>query len=160
MCSFKMKYIVSEIHNLLIKGRKTLAIAESCTGGLVSSLITQNPGSSRYFILGVVVYSNKAKETILKIPQSVIARYGAVSKNVASLMAKSVRKIAKTDFGIGITGIAGPTGGTQKKPVGTVFIAVDSKNKGLSKKFLFKGNRNTIRKKAALKSLELLKEAL
>lgn len=155
-----MEQIINQVHKFLTKFKKTIAVAESCTGGALSGLLTQNPGSSRYFILGVVAYSNKAKKNILRIPQSVIARYGAVSKNVASLMAKSVRKIAKTDFGIGITGITGPTGGTPKKPVGTVFIAVDNQNKAICKKFLFKGNRLNIRKKVALKSLELLKSVI
>jgi len=149
-----------QIHNLLIKNKKTIAVAESCTAGLVSNLLTQCSGSSGYFILGVVAYSNKTKENILKIPPSLIAKYTAVSKETASMMASHIRKIAKTDFGLGITGIAGPTGGTTKKPVGTVFIALDSKNKKFCKKFIFKGNRLGIRKKAALKALELLKSAI
>jgi nicotinamide-nucleotide amidase len=155
-----MKGLIEQIHKTLIKKQKTLAVAESCTGGLVSVLLTQIPGSSQYFILGVVVYSNKTKQTLLKIPARLIAKKGAVSKEVAQKMAQSVRKIAKADFGIGITGIAGPTGGTFKKPVGTVFIAIDGKNKKLCKKFLFKGNRIVIRKKSALKALELLKKIL
>ena len=160
LCAHLMKHMVNGIHNLLIQMRKTLAIAESCTGGLTSSLLTQISGSSKYFILGVVVYSNEAKKIILKVPSSLIKEKGAVSKEVASMMAQQIKKIAKTDFGIGITGIAGPTAGTLKKPVGTVFIAIDSKNKRLCKKFLFKGNRFSIRKKAALKSLELLRKTL
>lgn len=104
-------------------------MAESCTGGLLSNLLTQIPGSSKYFILGVVAYSNQAKENILKIPRDIIVKKGAVSKNVAELLAKAVRLMAKTDFGIGITGTAGPTGGSREKPVGTVFIAIDTKNK-------------------------------
>lgn len=155
-----MKHVVNQIHKFLIRFKKTIAVAESCTGGQLSNLLTQIPGSSQYFISGVVAYSNKAKETILKIPHPIIAGYGAVSKDVANLMAKSIRKIAKTDFGIGITGIAGPTGGTPNKPVGTVFIAINSENKKICKKFHFKGSRMAIRKGAALKSLELLKEIL
>ena len=151
-----MEGAVNQIHKLLIKKRKNVAIAESCTGGLLSNLLTQIPGSSQYFILGIVAYSNLAKETILRIPATIIARKGAVSKDVAKLMAKRVRSMAKTDFAIGITGIAGPGGGTKEKPVGTVFIALDSKNKKLCKKFRFTGTRLTIRKKAALKALELL----
>ena len=102
------------------------------------------------------MYSNQAKENILKIPVNIIDRYGAVSKDVARLMAKSVRAIAKTDFGIGVTGVAGPSGGSKEKPVGTVFIALESKGKKLCQKFRFTGNRLTIRKKTALKALELL----
>jgi len=155
-----MEPIVSKIHSFLIKRRKTVAVAESCTGGLTSSLLTQTSGSSQYFIEGVIAYSDKAKEVILKIPHYVIKKNGAVSKPVANLMAQRVRKIAKTDFGIGITGIAGPTGGTPKKPVGTVFIAIDSKYKKICKKFHFTGNRTAVRKKAALKSLELLQSLI
>jgi nicotinamide-nucleotide amidase len=152
-----MKGIVAKVHDLLIKKKKTLAVAESCTGGLASNILTQISGSSRYFILGMVVYHNKVKEKVLKIPSSMIAKKGAVSEEVARRMAEAVRKIAGTDFGIGITGIAGPTAGSAEKPVGTVFIAINSRDKKISKKFWFSGNRLTIRKKTALKSLELLK---
>ncbi len=148
---------INQIHKLLVKNNKTVAVAESCTGGLLSNFLTQLPGSSKYFILGVVVYSNRAKGNILTIPENVIAKKGAVSKNVAELLAKSVRLIVKADFGIGVTGIAGPGGGSKEKPVGTVFIAIDTKNNKICKKFKFSGSRSTVRKKAALKALELLK---
>ncbi len=152
-----MKAIINQIHRLLIKNKKTVAAAESCTGGLLSNLLTRLPGSSKYFVLGAVVYSNKAKQNILKIPAHLIAQKGAVSKDVAESLAKSVRSLAKTDFGIGITGIAGPGGGSKEKPVGTVFIAIASKNKKICKKFNFTGTRPSIRQKSALKALELLK---
>jgi nicotinamide-nucleotide amidase len=151
-----MQHLIIQIHKRLIKNRKTVAVAESCTAGLLSTLLTQPSGSSQYFTLGVVTYSNKAKEIILKVPHSVIVKNGAVSKIVATTMAQSIRKIAKTDFGLSITGIAGPAGGTPNKPVGTVFIALDSKNKKVCKKFHFTGSRTTIRKNSALKALELL----
>lgn len=151
-----MQDMINQVHKLLIKRKKTIAVAESCTAGLVSTLLTQVSGSSKYFILGVVTYSNKAKEALLKIPANLIAKKGAVSQEVAQKMAQSIRRLAKTDFGIGITGIAGPTGGTSRKPVGTVFVAIDSKNKIICRKFHFIGNRITIRKKTALKALELL----
>ncbi|MBI4707022.1 MAG: CinA family protein [Candidatus Omnitrophica bacterium] len=149
-----------QLHKLLIKENKTIAIAESCTGGLLSSLLTRLPGSSKYFILGIVTYSNTAKEKFLKIPKSILLKNGAVSEKVAKLMAKNVRQAAKTDFGIGITGIAGPTGGSTQKPVGTVFIALTKDKKVICKKLVFKGNRNTVRKQAALKSLALLKDLI
>ncbi len=155
-----MEHTVSQIHKLLIKNKKSIAVAESCTGGLLSNLLTQIPGSSKYFILGVIAYSNKAKENILKVPVNIIAKKGAVSINVCERLAKSVRLMAKTDFGIGITGIAGPGGGSKEKPVGTVFIAIDTKNKQICKKFNFTGSRITIRKKAALKALELVKDLI
>lgn len=155
-----MKNIAKETRSLLIRKKKKIAVAESCTGGLLSQLLTESPGSSRYFTLGLVLYSNRAKENILNIPANIINKKGAVSEDVAGLMAKSVRLLAKTSFGIGITGIAGPKGGSKQKPVGTVFIAVDSKNKKICRKFKFSGNRTAIRKKSALKALELLKELL
>ena len=144
----------------MIRKKKTIAVAESCTGGLLSGLLTQITGSSQYFILGVVTYSNKAKEVVLKIPHTLITKKGAVCAEVCLKMAQSVKKLAKADFGIGITGIAGPTGGSSQKPVGTVFIAIESKSKKLCKKFHFTGSRSAIRKKAALKALELLYEDL
>ena len=116
--------------------------------------------AQKYFILGAVTYSNKSKEGILNIPPALIAKKGAISQEVAQRMAQSVRKIAKTDFGIAITGIAGPTGGTPQKPVGTVFIAVNSKTKTICKKFHFSGSRTVIRNKAALSALKFLKNFL
>ena len=155
-----MQHIVNQINCLLIKNKKKIAVAESCTGGLTSNLLTQNSGSSQYFTLGVVAYSNAAKIKFLKIRPSLILKKGAVSKDVADKMAYAVRKLAKADFGIGISGIAGPTGGSIQKPVGTVFIALNGKNKKILKSYIFKGGRLAIRKKAALKALELLKSSL
>lgn len=168
------QHIINQVHKSLIKSSKTIAVAESCTGGLLSTMLTELPGSSKYFILGVITYSNYAKERILGIPASVIAKNGAVSEIVAKLMAQKVRRLAKTDFGIGITGIAGPTGcaeahtgasysagrATARKPIGTVFIAVANKNKTICQKLLLSGNRNTIRRNSALKALKLLKNRL
>jgi len=155
-----MQHLIIQIHKRLLKSGKTLATAESCTAGLLSSLLTQFSGSSRYFILGVATYSNQAKENILRIPAAIIRKKGAVSKEVGLLMAQSVRKLAKADFGISITGIAGPTGGTPQKPVGTAFISLSTKNKNICKKFIFKGKRNSVRQQAALKALQLLKTFL
>ena len=152
-----MQNIAGYIHKSLLKTGKTIATAESCSGGILSGLLTQYSGSSRYFILGVVTYSNQTKVNILKIPASTIAKKGAVSKEVASLMAKNIRRIAKTDLGIGITGIAGPTGAMPGKPVGTVFICVTNKNETICKKFIFRGSRASIRKQSALKALDLLR---
>lgn len=151
-----MEPIVNKIHKALINKQKTLAVAESCTGGFLSSLLTRFAGSSKYYILGVVTYSNKAKENILKIPHSIIQKNGAVSKPVAEMMADHIRRLAKTDYGIGVTGIAGPGGASPKKPKGTVFIAVSSLSRKICKKFVFYGNRNLVQKKAALKALNLL----
>ena len=151
-----MENIISQAHKRLLKNKQTIAIAESCTGGLLSSFLTKLPGSSSYFILGVVTYSNKAKQNILRIPATIIRKNGAVSKTISILMSQKVKQLAKANLSIAITGIAGPSGATSNKPVGTVFISITKGNKTLCKKFLFKGNRNAIRKKAALKAIALL----
>lgn len=149
-----------DINRLLVKRKQTLSTAESCTGGLLSNLITNVAGSSEYFILGVTAYSNQSKTSVLKIPKNIIEKKGAVSYDVARRMAKSIRRLTNTDFGIGITGIAGPGGGSIKKPVGTVFIAIESRNKKICKRFYFRGTRLVIKRKTALKALELLKSCL
>lgn len=157
---FMVQNIVIQIHKLLIEKNYTLATAESCTGGLIAKLLTDLSGSSKYFILGIISYSNQAKIKILQVPSKLILKKGAVSQEVALKMADAVKKLAKTDFGIAITGIAGPGGGSAKKAVGTVFIAITGKNQKTCAKFNFKGNRDTIRRLAALKSLKLLKTLL
>ncbi len=157
---FFVKPYVNQIHRLLIKNKKTVAVAESCTGGLLSNLLTQTPGSSRYFTLGIVAYSNAAKASVLKVPARLIMKKSAVSKEVAKNLASSVRRLAKTDYGIGITGIAGPKADPSKKPVGLVFIAIDSKNKKGCYRFLLKGGRALIRRTSALKALVLLNNYL
>jgi len=137
--------------------KKTVAIAESCTGGLLSSRITDISGSSRYFMMGVVAYSNRAKEKLLGVSAGSIKIYGAVSKEVALEMAKGVRRLAKTDIGLGVTGIAGPTGGTKSKPVGLVYIALVTNKKKIVKEFRFKGSRQNIKLQASQAALEILK---
>lgn len=155
-----MQALAAKTHKLLIKTKRTLAVAESCTGGLLSSILTNRSGSSEFFIMGAVVYSNFSKHLLLKIPLSLINKHGAVSRPVAVALAQNIRKIAKTDYGIGITGIAGPTGGTIAKPVGTVFISVSSKAKLICRKFQFKGTRSSIRSQAALSALKLLQQII
>lgn len=140
---------------LLVKG-KTIAVAESCSGGLLSCLLTELSGSSKYFISGVVAYSNNSKEKFLNVPAKIIAKYGAVSKNVALLMAENIRKKSKSDFALSITGIAGPQGATINKPVGTVFICLSSKNKKICRRFSLSGSRQLIRKQSAYYALRLL----
>jgi PncC family amidohydrolase len=155
-----MRSLVIPISQLLIKKGKTIAVAESCTGGLLSNLLTSIPGSSQYFLLGMVAYSNQSKISLLNIPAIVIKRYGAVSAQVCRLMAKNIRRIASSSYAIGISGIAGPGGGTATKPVGTVFISVASKNKVATKKFHFTGTRLEIKRKTAIKALSILKRLL
>jgi len=148
--------ILKQIHKKLLKKEKTVAVAESCTGGLLSNLLTSLPGSSDYFILGVVTYSNKSKEMILNIPAKIIANCGAVSRQVAILMAEKIRKKTHADLGLSITGIAGPTGATSGKSIGTVYICLSRKNKNSCRKFHFTGNRKNIRKKSTQSALRLL----
>jgi len=148
--------MLKQVHKELLKKKKTVAVAESCSGGLLSCLLTDISGASGYFLLGVVTYSDRSKEIILNISAKTIAKYTAVSSQIAVLMAKNVRKKAKSDFGLSITGIAGPTGSTANKPVGTVFVCLSDKNKNNCRKFSFRGRRQDIRKKSAQEALRLL----
>lgn len=134
------------VADLLRKNGLTISTAESCTGGLLASRLTDVPGSSVYFARGVVTYSNRSKTDTLGVPAELIEKHGAVSAEVVESMATGIRRVAETDIGIGISGIAGPSGGTEQKPVGTVFIAVDTDNTGsFSEKFLFYGSRKEIK---------------
>ena len=150
------KKILQQLHQRLTSQKKTIAVAESCSGGQLSEALTYLPGASNYFLLGVVTYSNKSKKVILNIPEKIIAKYGAVSRQVAILMAQNIRKKAHTDLGLSITGIAGPAGATTTKPVGTVFIALANKNKTLCRLFLLPGKREYVRKKSVQAALRLL----
>jgi nicotinamide-nucleotide amidase len=141
----------------LVRQRKTLATAESCTGGLVAKLITDIAGASDYFTHGWITYSDKAKVEQLGISQELIDKYGAVSEPVAAAMAMGAKQKAGTDFAIAITGIAGPGGGTEQKPIGLVFIAVSSDNTCQAKKLLLSGSREMIRTRAALSALNMLR---
>jgi nicotinamide-nucleotide amidase len=138
----------------------TLATAESCTGGLVAERITEVPGSSVYFREGVVTYSNEAKVRLLGVPFDLIAEYGAVSAPVAEAMAEGVRLRADADFGISVTGIAGPDGGTEEKPVGLVFIALADDAHTEHRKLLLPGDRQLIRWRASQAALDLLRRRL
>jgi PncC family amidohydrolase len=140
----------------LRRGGKTLAVAESCTGGLVSNRITDVSGSSKYFLAGIVCYSNKAKQDILGVSESSIKKYGAVSKQVALEMAEGVKLLSGADMGAGLTGIAGPTGGTKQKKVGLVYIAFVTNGKRIVKKFNFKGSRKRIKLQASEAALILV----
>jgi len=152
---------LEEVVGLALKRKGlTLAIAESCSGGLVSNLITNVPGASNYFEGGVISYSNRLKRKILEVPGVFLKRYGAVSGPVAERMAAGIRNLARTDLGLGITGIAGPSGGTKKKPVGLVYIALASASGVKSKKFNFYGERIEIKERVALASLSMLLEYL
>ncbi len=141
----------------LAQQRKTLAVAESCTGGTLAKLLTDIPGASRYFTYGWVTYSNSAKTTELGVPEDLIEKYGAVSEQVALTMAQCARRKAATDFAIAITGIAGPTGAAEQKQVGLVYISMDSVSGTEIKQFIFSHNRDFIRLQAAQTALNMLR---
>ena len=141
----------------LAQQKKTVAVAESCTGGCLAKLLTDIPGASRYFTYGWITYSNDAKTSELGVPADLIEKHGAVSEQIAQAMAQGARKRASTDFAIGITGIAGPTGGTEQKPAGLVYIAVDSETGCDTERRLFSGGRQFTRLRAAKTALNMLR---
>jgi nicotinamide-nucleotide amidase len=144
------------IGDLLRRKGRTLAIAESCTGGLICDRITDVSGSSDYFMGGMVTYSNASKAKHLGIPLDYIKRYGAVSPQVAKKMAQGVRRTFNTTFGLSTTGVAGPTGGTKRSPVGRVFIGLVEGRKVWVEKLDLKGNRREIKKESTRLSLKYL----
>ena len=139
---FDNEELESCVGNLLIKNKKTLSIAESCSGGYLSHLVTSIPGSSKYFSGSIVAYSNNIKINNLNVNKKNIEKFGAVSKEVVEEMATNVRKKFNSSIGISTSGIAGPSGGTENKPVGTVWIGYSDKNKTLSKKLLLTNRRD------------------
>lgn len=138
----------------------TLAAAESCTGGLLAERITSISGSSRYFVGGVVVYSNELKTKFADVPAGLIAKHGAVSHEVAAALAEGIRKRCKATFGIGITGVAGPSGGTEEKPVGLVYIALASEDGTQVEDRKFPGDRKRVRWFASQLALDMIRRKL
>jgi len=138
----------------------TLSIAESCTGGLICDRITNVSGSSDYFMGGMVTYSNESKAKHLGIPSDYIKRHGAVSQEVAQKMAQGIRKVFNTTFGLSTTGVAGPTGGTKRSPIGRVFIGVAIGKRTWVRQEDLKGSRREIKEKAAERALEFFCERL
>jgi nicotinamide-nucleotide amidase len=145
------------IGDLLREKRLTISVAESCSGGLLASRITDVPGSSEYFDRGVVCYSNRAKEEMLGVPAALIAAHGAVSELVASAMAKGIVERSASDIGVAITGIAGPGGGTPEKPVGTVAIAVKTPSATQIRTFQFLGGRDMVKFQSAQAAMNMLR---
>src|SRR2546421_849666 len=138
----------------------TLSVAESCTGGLIAQRLTSVPGSSKYFVEGVVTYSNESKTRLLGVDKKVIKEFGAVSQQVARDMARGVRHKAKADFGLAVTGIAGPGGGTEEKPVGLVYIALADDAHTEHKKLMLPGDRELVRWRASPAALDMLRRRL
>lgn len=150
--------LVNKVSDELKKHHATIATAESCTGGLLAHTLTNISGSSDYFDCGIISYSNKAKIHLLNVPKQLLKTHGAVSEEVAAAMAKAIRKLAKVTYGLATTGIAGPTGGTNKKPVGLVYIALATRNTVVVKQFLFSGDRLANKESSCTAALELLLE--
>ena len=152
-----MKKLSKKTVNLLRKKRLKISFVESCTGGLLSSVITSISGSSKIFTLGLVTYSNQSKINTLKVPRKIIIKYGAVSYETCLSMVKNLNKISKTNISVSITGIAGPKGGNKQKPVGLVFIGIKKGNKILVKKYLFKNKKRILIQRSAVnKALNLI----
>ena len=155
-----MKFTCKKIIQKLIKKKIKLSFAESCTGGMLSSSIASVSGSSKVFNFGLVTYSNESKIKVLKVPKK-IRKYGAVSEQICKIMVKNISKISKTNISISVTGIAGPSGGTRKKPIGLVYVGIKKGNIINIKKYLFKNKgRSYIQRAAVNKCLELILSSL
>ena len=156
-----MKKFAYKLVKNLARKKLTISFAESCTGGMLSSLITSVSGSSKVFNLGLVTYSNKAKIDILKVPKKIIVKYGAVSQECCLSMLKNLSKISKANISVSITGVAGPDGGTKLKPVGLVYIGIKKGNKIIIKENLFKNkNRISIQKATVNTSLKIISKII
>jgi len=149
-----------KIGKLLKEKGLMIATAESCTGGLIANRITNVSGASDYFEAGFVTYSNRAKTSFLGVPEVVIMERGAVSPEVASLMAEGVRRVAGVGVGLSVTGIAGPTGGTVEKPVGTVYIGISCSLGTFVRHFLFTGTRREIKSRTSKAALAFVLDFL
>ena len=150
-----MKNLANKVVKKLIQKKLKISFAESCTGGMLSSIITSVSSSSKVFNLGIITYSNKAKMDILKVPKKIIHKYGAVSNECCLSMVKNLSKISKANISVSITGIAGPNGGTKLKPVGLVYIGIKKGNKVIVQKNLFRNkNRILIQKATTIKVLK------
>lgn len=148
------------VGKLLKENRKTLATAESCTGGLIAHRITSVPGSSAWFTGSIIAYSNRIKTDLLGVPAEVIENHGAVSREVVESMARGARKYLQTDYAIAVSGVAGPDGGTDEKPVGTVWIATAGPHRVVSRKFLFGDERMRNIQRSSTAALAMLREQI
>jgi len=145
-----------KLQELFIERGLTLATAESCTGGNIAHLVTLKPGSSEYFRGAIVSYSNEVKVNVLGVNENDLMEFGAVSRQVALQMANGVRDLMDADYAVSTTGIAGPTGGSEENPVGTVWIGVSSANDSFGERFNFSGSRSEVIEKSTLKALQIL----
>lgn len=151
-----MSDLLTGVSERLVRDGLRLAVAESCTGGLLAARLTAPAGASRYFVAGFVTYANGAKEAMLGVRSETLAAYGAVSEQVAREMALGARRASGAEAALAITGIAGPDGGTAEKPVGTVWIAASLAGRSEARRFQFEGSRSAVREASALAALEML----
>ncbi|MBW6534059.1 MAG: competence/damage-inducible protein A [Mariniphaga sp.] len=157
---FDNETLADVIGRMLVEKGQSLAVAESCTGGYISHLITSVPGSSGWYKGGITAYSNEIKQNLLSVSAESLKKYGAVSEHVVREMAAGAREKLNTDFAVATSGIAGPTGGTEVKPVGTVWIAVSSPDKTISEKFVFGDNRERNIIRSSQTALQLLRRKI
>ncbi|MFX1366682.1 MAG: CinA family protein [Promethearchaeota archaeon] len=150
---------IEKIVRIFSEKKLKISVAESCTGGFISHMFTNISGSSKVFERGIVCYSNEAKIELLKVDPKIIEIYGAVSEKVVNSLAYNIRIQSNVDFGIGISGIAGPTGGTPEKPVGLVFIGISTEKDTIVQKFIFKTNRINFKRKVLEKVIDILEES-
>jgi nicotinamide-nucleotide amidase len=152
--------IEARIGRILRERRMKIAVAESCTGGLIANRITNIQGASDYFDMGFVTYSNDSKELYLFVPEEVIAEKGAVSSEVAKEMAEGLKETTEADVALSVTGVAGPGGGTPEKPIGTVYVGLASKDGTFVRKFLFSGDRLSIKEQTSEEALKMVLDYL
>ena len=156
----ELSTILDGVHEHLTETRQTVSVAESCTGGLLGSALTDRPGSSRYFLGGIQAYANPVKEQLLGVDHETLASVGAVSEEVASEMALGIQRLTGSDWAVSTTGIAGPDGGTEDKPVGTVWVSVADSVGVFSQKLSLDGSRSEIRDRTVIEVLSMLLERL
>ena len=153
-----MRAAAEQVKKLLEKAHKTLATAESCTGGLVADVLTDMPGISACFTGSVIAYANEVKVSVLGVSPEVLLEHGAVSRQIAAVMARGARRVLGSDIAVAITGIAGPDGGTEEQPIGLAYLALSSENGEFDRKVMFSGDRTTLKENFALALLELVLE--
>ncbi|PYN43215.1 MAG: competence protein ComA [Candidatus Rokuibacteriota bacterium] len=148
------------VGRMLLERQLTLAVAESCTGGLLGHRLTSVPGSSAYFERGVLAYSNRSKEELLGVPESILRAHGTVSGSCAEAMARGVATLAGAPCALAVTGIAGPDGGTPTKPVGTVFVGLAVRGETFARRFYFSGDRAAVKWQSTQAALDMLRRSL
>lgn len=151
---------MEELARLLVQYNLKISTAESCTGGLVAGEITKISGISQYFEMGVVTYSNEAKQKLLGVSSETLSNYGAVSEQCAGEMCRGIQQKSEADIGISVTGIAGPTGGTADKPVGLVYIGAAYHGETIVQRHLFKGDRDSVRTQTVAAAIALAKDVI